>query len=207
MSATMEKFDELMRLLPPPQEEVTAPPWRQSRSEIGVDFPQDYREFVDRYGGGSMTSESMFLEFSVLAPCSLGWKPDAPGGFDAFTVKQIEQIRPLFVFDGADENYWGGTAYPVHPDPGGLLAWGENQEGDVFFWLTDNPDPDRWPVVMWARGPATTYRFEGGMVAFLLALFRGDLPASDWLGGPELEWTMKSDWLRRGLAVSAGPAG
>jgi hypothetical protein len=199
------ELDELMRLLPAPQEQVAAPPWRQSKGEIGVDFPADYRDFVDRFGGGSMTSELMFLEFSVFAPCSVGLTVDAPRGFEAFMVNQAKRVRPLFVFDGADEAYWGGTVYPVHPDPGGLLAWGQNQEGDVFFWLTEDPDPDRWPVVMWARGPATTYRFEGGMVAFLLALFQGELPASDWLGGPNLQWTMESDWLRRGLSVSAEP--
>lgn len=199
------ELDQLTRLLPPPVEAARVP-WHRSTAEIGIEFPADYRMFVDRYGGGDMTSTSMALKFSIYAPCSVGWRPGAPGGFQALLDNQIGNVRPLFVFDGADEDYWGGPAYPVHPDPGGLLAWGEDQEGDMFFWLTQDPDPNRWPVVMWARGPATSYRFEGGMVAFLLALFNGDLPASDWLGGPNLRWTMRSDWLRRGLAISGDPA-
>lgn len=201
-----EALDRLTRLLPPPKGEVARVPWNRSSTEIGLEFPADYREFVDRYGGGHLTSKRKPLEFSIRAPCSVGWTPESPSGFRALLNYQIEQVRPLFVFDGADEGYWGGTVYPVHPDPGGLWAWGKHEGGDAFFWLMEGLDPDRWPVVMWARGPATTYRFEGGMVEFLLAVFQGEHPASKWLGGRNLRWTMTSDWMRRGLKVSAGTA-
>lgn len=74
----------------------------------------------------------------------------------------------------------------------------------MFFWEMGESDPNLWPVVMWARGPATTYRFEGGMVEFLLTVFEGRHPASDWPRGPKRKWTMTSDWLRRGLNESSG---
>lgn len=200
------QLDQLAALLPPPPVAPAPVPWHRSRTEVGIEFPADYRMFVDRYGGGEMVSTRMVLRFRIYAPCSQPWRAGAPSGFHALLDNQARKIRPAFVFDGADEDCWGGRIYQLFPDHGGLLAWGDDEEGDVLFWLTEHPDPEQWPVVMWARGPATTYRFDGGMVAFLHALFHGDLPASDWLGGPGLRWTMRSDWLQRGLAVSGDPA-
>ncbi|WP_160312344.1 SMI1/KNR4 family protein [Streptacidiphilus albus] len=192
-------LDDLARFLPPPEGGVSSPPWEGAAAEIGIDFPGDYREFVGRYGGGVIYTALDEPRFFVYAP-SL-----SNGGFNRFVDRTHSDFRPLFEFDGADEDYWGGVVYPIHPASGGLLAWGENEDGDIFFWLTGDPDPDRWPVIMWARGAATTYRFEGGMVAFLLNVLHGDHPASEWLTGPRMWWIMESDWLREGLSVSSGP--
>jgi hypothetical protein len=59
-------------------------------------------------------------------------------------------------------------------------------DGDVLYWLTEDPDPDRRPVVVWARGPATTYRLEGGMVEFLATVLAGEHPDITWLAWPNL---------------------
>jgi hypothetical protein len=192
---TNSPFDRLMTLLPPPAGEVARVPWQLSRAEIGLDFPADYRQFADRYGSGRATRSDGFINVAVFSP-DAGEHPFAGGtGFTAVMANQAKGIYPGFVFDGADEYYWGGTVYPVQPDPGGLLAWGENNDGDIFFWLTE--DPDRWPVVMWARGPATTFRYEGGMVDFLLSVLTGAHPDITWLSDPTLTWTMSNDWLHR----------
>ncbi|MEV7562650.1 hypothetical protein [Streptomyces sp. NPDC089795] len=43
--------------------------------------------------------------------------------------------------------------YAVHPEPGGLLAWGVSRGGDTLFWDTSRPsDPDAWGVVVHHRG-------------------------------------------------------
>lgn len=60
--------------------------------------------------------------------------------------------------------------------------------------------------MMWARGPAEIRRFDTGMVAFLHTLVSGGHPGADWTRAPHVSWTMRSDWLRRGLSVSAGPS-
>ena len=198
------EFDQLVRLLPPPSGEVAGAPWQLSRPEIGLDFPADFREFVDRYGGGDVVRADGSVSMSIYGLHSGESRPGSGRGFSALMKLQEEQIRPSFVFDGATEDYWGGTVYPVQPDPGGLLAWGENLDGDIFFWLTEDPDPDRWPVVMWARGPATTYRFDGGMVPFLVSVFTDAHPDVGWLAGPGLAWVMRQDWLGRDLSESAG---
>jgi hypothetical protein len=44
--------------------------------------------------------------------------------------------------------------YPVHPAPGGLLAVGMTDNGDVLHWRTVGP-PEEWTIVVQeARGPA-----------------------------------------------------
>ncbi|SEO39758.1 hypothetical protein SAMN05216267_102557 [Actinacidiphila rubida] len=197
------QLDRLTRLLPPPQAAVAGPPWQHSRTEVGFDFPSDYRAFVDRYGGGQIGTPGSLRCF-VYGPSSLSARPGMPTGFKGFVEWHVSDIAPMF--EGCDEDYWGGTVYPMYPEPGGLLTWGENEQGDLFWWLTEGDDPDRWPIVMWARGPATTFRFDSGMVGLLVSMLSGDFPSPDWVQSPHVRWTLTSDWLSRGLNVTAGPA-
>jgi hypothetical protein len=168
------------------------------REEVGLEFPSDYRAFVDLYGGGHLGFPGS-LRFFVHAPSSAA-RPTTPGGplgFEGFMDWHVSNIASMF--EGLDEDDWGGPVYPMYPNQGGLLTWGENERGDLFWWLTQGGDPDAWPIVMWARGPATTYRFDTGMVGLLHAMVSGDPAYSDldWTHSPQMRWTMQSDWLRR----------
>ena len=195
----------LETLLAPPRAAVSATPWELARSEVGFDFPADYRGFIDRYGGGTVTRPDDPLRFSVMNPGADQWCPDGPSGFAGFVDVTVSELRPRFV--GADAHERPAAEepfYPVLPDPGGLLAWGATDDGDCFFWLTQDPDPDSWPVVLWSRRENASYRFEGGMVAFLLAVLRGEHPSSAWLAGPDPRWTPEADWSRRELPIYAG---
>lgn len=205
-------LDDLALLLPPPPGPVAAPPWDRAEAEFGLQLPGDYRAFVERYGGGVLTADHGGLELlEVFAPCpappppSVQWPGSRVlrGGFHGLLDIQAYEAQ---TFEGIDEDDWGGPVHPFHPAPGGLVCWGTNEAGDSFFWLTQDPDPDRWPVVMWARGPVTTYWTHGGMVAFLLELLSGRHPASSLVDRPGIHWTMESDWERRGLAITAGAA-
>lgn len=214
-------FDRLIRLLPPPSGEVAAVPWDLSRPQISLDFPADYRRFADHYGGGDVVEPDWVytpydgeelddpgepqdrVNLSIYGPHGGVWPFEGGGEFHAFRTHQIAEVHSLFAFEDAAEGHWGDTVYPVYPDPGGLLAWGSNIDGDVFFWLTEDPDPDRWPVVMWARGPATMIRFDGGMVDFLVSVLSGEHPQITWLTGPNLTWVMHNDWLHRDVPDSA----
>jgi len=107
---TDSPFDRLVRLLPPPLGEVTGVPWQLSRPEIGVDFPTDFREFTDHYGGGDVVRPNGRVSLSVFGLCGCERPGGAAGGFPAFMANQTEEIYPLFVFDGADEDYWGARS-------------------------------------------------------------------------------------------------
>ena len=192
-------LDELVRVMPKPTEELAAPPWAESRAGVGLEFPSDYRAFVDLYGGGSVSVGRHIPRLFIYAPCSQSRMPGGATGFRDF----MDRTELSFYIDydggeGVGEEMWGdGPFYRVRPHPGGLLAWGENEEGDVFFWLTEDPDPDRWPIVVWARGPFTTFRFDGGMVRFLRGALAGEHPMLGWMATSGATWDMDNDWLRR----------
>jgi hypothetical protein len=63
--------------------------------------------------------------------------------------------------------------YAAWPEPGGLLQWGESVEGDYFCWKTDDPDPDRWPVVIACRG-FDWEEHDFGMLEYIVRALKGD---------------------------------
>jgi hypothetical protein len=74
----------------------------------------------------------------------------------------------------ADEDFFGNRPYVAFPEPGGLLPWGESNEGDIFCWKTGDPDPDKWPVALGSRS-STWDEHEGGMLNYMVGLLRGDI--------------------------------
>ncbi len=87
--------------------------------------------------------------------------------------------------------------YPVYPEPGGLLIWGNTWNADQLFWLTEG-EPDEWPVAVWYRQLAEWDRFDGGFASFMLALVTGTYPMVEELLPPRTpdvpEWETHSDW-------------
>ncbi|MGW6915308.1 hypothetical protein ACWGB8_16045 [Kitasatospora sp. NPDC054939] len=87
--------------------------------------------------------------------------------------------------------------YPVHPEPGGLLAWGSNLNADQFFWLTEGDDPDAWPVVAFYRGLEEWDRFDGGFASFLLAVLDGSYAYAGEVAPADPDeplWRCQGDW-------------
>jgi hypothetical protein len=62
------------------------------------------------------------------------------------------------------------VAYPIWPEPGGLLSWGATDYADMFYWDTSPGHPDRWTVVATTRGRYEWFSFAGSMSQFLVAL-------------------------------------
>jgi hypothetical protein len=182
----------LTTLMPPPLPPPAAPPWPQAPGELGFQLPQDYRDFVDLYGGGQIDEQ-----LTVLAPSLHPPRPGDPGGFAGFLAYATDQIGSTF--EEIRRHDPDDNPYPLYPDHGGLLAWGLTQDADYLFWLTDDADPDHWPVVVWLRqADVPQWRALGvGVGAFLLGLVDGTGEhAADLLGpaeGPR-RWTRIQDW-------------
>jgi hypothetical protein len=138
-------------------------PWEQAGARW---LPGDYREFVDVFGHHELRET-----FGVRGPrrqygvgqlaAFVGQLSD--GGAEAF--EQMLPPRP------------DGRPFTFHPEPGGLLCWGENFRGDHCFWSTEGTDPDRWPVLLWLRAePDRVHRYDMGMARFLLWALSGADP-------------------------------
>jgi hypothetical protein len=89
------------------------------------------------------------------------------------------------------------------------LLWGRDYSANQFLWLTDDPDPDNWPVIVFLRyvAPTEWLRFDGSMSQFLLAVWDGSWEFSEVLPETPAEghtWTLDSDWLNNYQRIATG---
>jgi hypothetical protein len=140
----MSDLDALARLVPPPDDPPPPPDW-------GQELPSDYRALVERYGPGTLAG------LVILTPGHANRYADLD--------RQTGELRGILKTlreRGIEPRY----------EPDALLPWGVDESGNVVWWLTTG-DPDRWPVVANEARGDEWQRFDGGAVAFLLALLSG----------------------------------
>src|SRR5438128_2571968 len=125
---------ELKKLVPPPAtpfEVGSLAQWREVEAELGTRLPRDYRDFVFAYGSGL---------FAGL------YRVYNPFGADEY-MALVTQGRRVCGYNR--ESQWSDPKrfpYPYFPEPGGLLPWGNDENGNDYFWLTEGP-PTKWVVV------------------------------------------------------------
>ncbi|MEU5881830.1 SMI1/KNR4 family protein [Spirillospora sp. NPDC047279] len=103
----------------------------------------------------------------------------AQGLFDGF-------YRVLAPHELLDHTGTRAGDHPPFPAKGGALPWSNNEEEDLFFWITEDEDPDRWPVYAVDNcGDETLY--EGSAAQYLLGLMtdpdNDSTPAGHWFMG------------------------
>lgn len=163
----------LARLMPPEHGADEQVDWAAAEARWGVRFPGDYRAFMGRYGGGSINGEAVVL--LPLPEQGVRWPPGD-------LAEETDNVRLTRRKEG------GRDALDVGPDD--LLAWGVTAGPDILCWLTTDPDPDRWPVVVCGRHTSPTFTVHPyGMVEFLARLLGDefeDPPVSlvFWDGAP-----------------------
>jgi hypothetical protein len=141
--------------------------WAAVAAEHGVAlFPADYREFVEAFGAGSI-EDSLFL-----------WIPRLGSPAVPLTVGRLPEttVRSPSMGDWQDP---GASARHRLED---MLVWGQTNSADVLCWATSDPDPNRWPVVVWERHGGGWKIYDCGVVEFILRLLQGnfsDCPLSD----------------------------
>ena len=159
----MTAFDELTRLLIPPESPVltgTAEEWAAFEATLEVRLPGDYRAFVQTYGLGTPNDDY----FSVLNP------------FDRSLQSRQQWFREVYAEiystpDYLEYNAEGLTA----PVPSGLVAWATGDSGTVYWDPGTSADPDRWTVVeeqedYWQAWPLT-------MTEYIVKAMTGDIEA------------------------------
>ncbi|MCX5401785.1 SMI1/KNR4 family protein [Streptomyces sp. NBC_00102] len=133
--------------------------WGEIESAYRFEFPRDYKEFVKRFGAGTIegsiatlvpvvTSDPMVRRVAHL--------PDAVREESAFRVWA----------EGDDARARG---YGIDQ----ILVWGETDSADVLGWIASRDDPDSWPVVVYSRSEAAWSVYFCGMVEFLAKLLMG----------------------------------
>ena len=140
--------------LPHRSEAVRPVDWDLIRNRLGIDYPADYREYASRY------APLLIDDFLVI----LGPTPGQEEGYIEATIEQLELVREYAADDETGN-------YTVHPEAGGLFPWGSSSEGDMFFWRTTGPDPDEWPVVVYANHDF--WEHPGGALSLVVGLIDG----------------------------------
>jgi hypothetical protein len=147
----MSDLDELISLVPPPDEPPPAVDWDAAHAELGVELPADYRALAERYGAGSIAGLQLLV-------------PGHPNRY-ADLLRQVEPQRwalQYLIDQGIEQPYAAGE----------LLPWGIDESGNVAWWHMTGS----WPVVANEARGEDWQRFDGGAVAFVVAILSGREP-------------------------------
>ena len=149
---------QLLERVPPPSRPPAPVDWAAARQALGVELPDGYRWLAETYGPGVFDG---WLKFHVPGA---GW-------FDmvATTERKAEMTR-TWLQDPQTPPY----PYPVFPQPGGLVVWGDTYDTDILAWATAG-DPERWPVIAQDFESLGTQRYDGPTEQVLLALLDGTI--------------------------------
>ncbi|WP_345675257.1 hypothetical protein [Yinghuangia aomiensis] len=124
--------------------------WAAVERRLGTALPGDYKHLAEIFGHGAFDG---YLELSV---------PDAPFAH-ADLVRQSESLASFARTHGNGQ--W--EPHSLFPAPGGLLQWAASEQADRFYWLTDGPDPDKWPIVMSEDIPDSWEQYDGSTAEFV----------------------------------------
>jgi SMI1/KNR4 family protein SUKH-1 len=165
----MVAFDELSRLLIPPESPVltgTAAEWAAFEASLELRLPGDYRAFVETYGLGTPNDY-----FSVLNP------------FDQSLQSRQQWFQEVYaeVYSKPDylEYLAEGLTAPV---PRGLVAWATGDGGTVYWDPRSSAHPDQWTVVeeqedYWQGWPLTMSEYiVKAMTGEICSLQYGPIP-------------------------------
>lgn len=124
----------VIQLVPPPAQPVdvgTVADWEHAEAQMGLTLPSDYRAFIFAYGSGLFANlYRIYTPFSDSPYRSLLQQSVAISDMNRQSQQRFPERFP----------------YPYYPDRGGLLPWGNDENGNDYFWLTEGP-PDSWAVV------------------------------------------------------------
>lgn len=155
-------LDELITLVPPPKS-VPSYDWGAVEAALGHALPDDYKELVDVYGGGSFGGY-----LGLMAPT----QDDLIAG-GAYCQQSLTDLRDTY-----GHHSW------IHPDrstvpmvledvdPLPYYGWGGAPGGETGFWHTDGDDPNGWAAVVIGDGLTNDYHPDG-LVAYLTSLIAG----------------------------------
>ncbi|MCX4823585.1 SMI1/KNR4 family protein [Streptomyces sp. NBC_01142] len=124
--------------------------WAAVETRIGTALPGDYKRLVEVFGHGAFDG---YLQFHV---------PNADFKSDDIV------LHTEWLGEWATTHRSGlWEPYEVYPVPGGLLEWAGSEQADQFYWLTEDPDPDRWPILVKEDIPDSWQRFDETTAEFV----------------------------------------
>ncbi|UXY25580.1 SMI1/KNR4 family protein [Streptomyces sp. HUAS TT20] len=124
--------------------------WSTAETRLGTVLPGDYKELVERFGGGAFDGY-----LSLLLPGGV------PGGLD------IAEFNEFWARAADSDGYGPWDPYRVYPASGGLLQWARTEQRTSFYWVTEGADPDCWPILVADDAHCEWDRFDGSTAEFV----------------------------------------
>lgn len=150
----------LERVLTPPMHPAEVPgeaDWETTEADL-CRLPPDYRDFVTRYGTGSI--DSFIWIFSPSSRnVNLRLDRQVAVQLDALQVINASGLEPRL---------------PVFPEESGFLPFGLTENGDLLLWETCGA-PERWTVGVLPARDRSVGRYRLGMTDFLAGVLEGSL--------------------------------
>jgi hypothetical protein len=164
-------INDLTAVVPPPDTPAAVPAklnWKEIEKALGVLLPMDYKDFVARYGSGLLGNFirvfNPFDEYEYM-------------GLVPSVVRICGIRRELKESEGDAE-----VPFDVYPKSPGLLPWGNDENGNGLYWLTEGAT-DHWPCIVGAGRDRRWQRFDMTMTTFLATALNGDVKCRIWPSG------------------------
>jgi hypothetical protein len=152
-------IEDLYALAPTPESPVEAGStdlWKEVESRLGTPLPDDYKQFVNRYGAGDFCDVLCIL--TPFAPPTDKW-----GFFEAITPLLDDYHLSKSNSDLVDQ-----CPFPAFPEQNGLLPFGGDTNGGTWFWLTQG-SPGDWSIVIYDwRGGSVYEKHDMPIVRYLI---------------------------------------
>ena len=154
------KYD-FRKIIALPEDRSKKNSYEAAEKKMKVVFPQDYKEWIDSYGGGAING---FLW--ILSPFS-----DNPylNMIDSFADMRSAYSRMKSDFP----EYF--KKYTFYNGKRGLFPWGASDNGDEFYWNIQDGDEE---IVVCASGYAEMISYKMSMEEFLFKLLSKEIECS-----------------------------
>lgn len=153
-------IEHLQKIVPPPDNPKEIPndqQWDAVESKTTI-LPDDYREFISKYGSGSLDS---FIW--IFNPGSMNPNLNLSQQID----KQLEVLREV-------NNSRIEPKIVLFPDRFGVLPFGITDNGDVLLWETIG-EANNWTVGVLPSRNSPIIHFPKSMTAFLADICVGNI--------------------------------
>lgn len=170
-------LEELKSMLPIPANPVeNIVDWENVEQKLGTKLPEDYKQFINTYGSGSLGEFMMLLNpTSQNKYLNTFKKMEAMSDFDH---KQRE-------FSNIDDTY----PIPLYPNSGGILIWGITDNGEELYWLTTG-EPDNWKIIYNSTRDGEFETYDESVTSFLTKVVKGTIKSKffpeDWIAQSKL---------------------
>lgn len=144
--------------------------WVAVEEWLGVLLPSDYKELIGE--GPALTFDEELL---IASPFSQSNHLGSRIAYGSWSLAYLRQRFPQeFIL-------------PLFPEPGGLLCWGGDAGGGVYYWNTVRPNAGDWTIVVSGRSVSDGGQGElhdCGLAGYLEGLASGRIEAAALGGWP-----------------------